>query len=84
MYIYDLYNTITTQTHRWVKRGFTVCPGSYNIAWGPTSAYPAYIAIYASDGTVVVSHGGVEMGQGINIKVSVYLTSILSVLFSPK
>lgn len=31
--------------------------------------FSALVSIYASDGTVAVSHAGVEMGQGIHTRV---------------
>ena len=43
-------------------------PMKYGILW--TGAYyNVLISVYNSDGSVAISHGGVEMGQGINTKV---------------
>lgn len=48
--------------NRWRKRGLGLCIMEYQI--GYFGQFAATVAIYHSDGTVVVSHGGIEMGQG--------------------
>ena len=53
---------------RWRKRGISLVPLRFGVNW-TGSRYTAYVAIFQKDGTVSITHGGVEMGQGINTKV---------------
>lgn len=54
------------QENRWKKRGLR---WSF-MKWNPLS--PAYfdvnLSVFHGDGSVIITHGGVEMGQGINTK----------------
>ncbi|KAL3837024.1 hypothetical protein ACJMK2_022415 [Sinanodonta woodiana] len=57
--------------HRWKKRGITITPVKLSAGLGPNFMYQgiAMVSIYL-DGSVLVCHGGIEMGQGINTKLA--------------
>ena len=59
----------------WIKRGISVVPCKYYL--GLVSDLvpmqlpnPVLMSIYETDGSVAITHGGIEMGQGINTKVA--------------
>ncbi|PVD33599.1 hypothetical protein C0Q70_04856 [Pomacea canaliculata] len=56
------------QANRWRKRGISLVPTRYGIGWG--AHYSVFVAIYNSDGSVAIEHGGIDMGQGISTKVA--------------
>lgn len=53
--------------NRWKKRGIRVAFMSWPVPL--TIDYHVLLSIYHGDGTVVISHGGVEIGQGTNTKI---------------
>lgn len=48
--------------NRWRKRGIGLALMEYAIEY--FGQFTATVAIYHSDGSVVITHGGIEMGQG--------------------
>ncbi|CAH2982873.1 unnamed protein product [Chilo suppressalis] len=54
--------------NRWRKRAISLIPMTYDLFY--LSPYNSLISIYHADGSVSITHGGVEMGQGINTKVA--------------
>eukprot|EP00794_Sanderia_malayensis_P018330 gene18330-biopygen12273 len=66
--------------NKWKKRGVSIVPTSYGIAY--TEAFlnqaGALINVY-TDGSVLLSHGGVEMGQGLYTKTIQIVSETLKV-----
>ncbi|KAG5869882.1 hypothetical protein JTB14_025532, partial [Gonioctena quinquepunctata] len=55
------------EDNSWKKKGLAVVPMVYPIP--VLFSYSVIISIFQSDGTVAISHGGIEIGQGVNTKV---------------
>jgi xanthine dehydrogenase/oxidase len=57
------------QCHRWKKRGISIIPTKYMIGFGfPTANQGGSLVKIYKDGSVLVAHGGCEIGQGLHTK----------------
>jgi xanthine dehydrogenase/oxidase len=67
--------------NRWRKRGISVLPVKYGSGFNLALLEQggALIEVYAQDGTVLVRHGGIEMGQGLNTKMAQLVAYSLNV-----
>ena len=67
--IYLLIPLSSRRLNRWKKRGLALIPHKYNISFGQQHLNQggALVHIY-TDGSVLVTIGGIEMGQGLFTK----------------
>lgn len=57
--------------NRWKKKGLSVVPLKFGVILSG-APFTCMISAYAGDGSVAISTGGIEMGQGLNTKVEEY------------
>lgn len=68
-------------SHRFRKRGLAMVPVKYGIGFTATFLNQGNALVYVySDGSVSVTHGGIEMGQGLYTKVEKIVARTLGVL----
>jgi xanthine dehydrogenase small subunit len=69
--------------NRWRKRGIAMIPQKYGIAFteprGSLNASSALVNVNMADGSVLIQHGGVEMGQGLNTKIAQLASNTLGI-----
>ncbi|KAM4836126.1 LOW QUALITY PROTEIN: aldehyde oxidase 3-like [Thomomys bottae] len=58
------------QQNFWKKRGISIIPMKFSVGYPKTFYYQAAALVHIyTDGSVLVAHGGIELGQGINTKI---------------
>ena len=69
------------RNNRWRKRGISMMPIKYGMGFNATflERGDALVDIYDGDGTVIVRHGGCEIGQGLNTQVMQLVAEALNI-----
>jgi len=67
---YELKNQVEefNQNNRWKKRGVYLIPNKYGVGMPSAIAQNGALVHIYVDGSVLISHGGVECGQGLHTK----------------
>ncbi|KAL0686874.1 hypothetical protein Bca4012_086551 [Brassica carinata] len=69
--------------NRWKKRGVAIVPTKFGISFTTKFMNQAGALVHVyTDGTVLVTHGGVEMGQGLHTKVAQVAASAFNIPLS--
>lgn len=71
------------QQHQWMKKGLALTPVKFGISFTASflNQAGALVLVY-TDGSILLNHGGTEMGQGLNTKVAQVVAEVFQVDFS--
>ncbi|XP_078254947.1 xanthine dehydrogenase/oxidase-like [Rhinoraja longicauda] len=69
--------------HRWKKRGLAVVPTMFGVSFTATFLNQAAALVHVyTDGSVLLTHGGTEMGQGLHTKMVQVASKVLGIPIS--
>ncbi|XP_051780208.1 xanthine dehydrogenase/oxidase isoform X1 [Erpetoichthys calabaricus] len=75
----DQVNEFNRQ-HRWKKRGLAIIPVKFGISFTVTFLNQAGALVHVyTDGSVLLTHGGTEMGQGLHTKMIQVASKVLKI-----
>src|SRR5476649_1291496 len=68
------------QQNRWMKKGLALTPVKFGISFTASflNQAGALVLVY-TDGSIMLNHGGTEMGQGLNTKVAQVVAEVFQV-----
>jgi xanthine dehydrogenase/oxidase len=67
-------------THKWQKKGLAIIPTKFGISFTALFLNQAGCLVHIyHDGSILVAHGGIEMGQGLHTKVCMIVAEALQV-----